>query len=62
MTKPDKDADSKPAPADPDGNVATVDIDVQVIGENTYADVETSVLAVEDTLSTVNTLITAGLA
>jgi hypothetical protein len=49
-------------PIDPDGNVATVDVDVQVVGENTFASVDTSVLAVEDTLSTVNTLITAGLA
>jgi len=49
-------------PIDPDGNVATVDVDVQVLGDNTYASVDTSVLAVEDTLSTVNALITAGLA
>lgn len=33
------------------GNVATFDVDVQVKGENTYADVATSVLAVEDRLS-----------
>jgi hypothetical protein len=62
MTKPDKDANSWPDPVDPDGNVATVDVDVHVVGENTYAEVESSVLAVEDTLSTVNALITAGLA
>lgn len=60
--KPENVDRTKPAPVDPDGNVATVDVDVHVIGENTYATVDTSVLAVEDTLSTVNALITAGLA
>jgi len=37
-----------------DGNVAAVSIDAQAYGENSYVGVETSVLAVEDQLSTVN--------
>jgi hypothetical protein len=61
-TPPDKANKQPPDPVDPDGNVAMVDVDVQVVGENTFASVDTSVLAVEDALSTVNTLITAGLA
>ncbi|UEM24584.1 hypothetical protein JL100_030695 (plasmid) [Skermanella mucosa] len=52
----------KPDPVDLDGNVAKVQIDVLVEGENTYADVGTSVLTVEDTLSTVNASITTGIA
>jgi hypothetical protein len=62
QTRPDKDSDSNPDPVNPNGNVASVDVEVNVLGENTYADVETSVLAVEDALSTVNVLIDAGLA
>jgi hypothetical protein len=61
-TPPDKASKQLPDPVDPDGNVATVDVDVQVVGDNTFASVDTSVLAVEDALSTVNALITAGLA
>jgi hypothetical protein len=47
---------------DIDGNVAMVQADALVEGENTYASVDTSVLAVEDTLSTVNVSITTGIA
>jgi hypothetical protein len=52
--------------ADPDfdisGNIALMDGDVLVEGENTYAGIESSVLTVEDTLSTVSASITAGIA
>jgi hypothetical protein len=61
-TPPDKASNQHFDPPDLDGNVAMVDMDVQVVGDDTYASVDTSVLAVEDTLSTVNALITAGLA
>jgi hypothetical protein len=47
---------------DIDGNVAMVQVDALVEGENTYVSVDTSVLAVEDTLSTVNASITGGIA
>jgi hypothetical protein len=57
--------ESSPADIDDvdiDGNVAMVQADALVEGENTYASVDTSVLAVEDTLSTVNVSITTGIA
>jgi hypothetical protein len=39
-----------------EGNLATFNVDVQAAGENTYADVVTSVLAVEDQLSSVSAI------
>jgi hypothetical protein len=46
---------------DIDGNVAMMQANVLIEGEDTYASVDTSLLAVEDTLSTVNAWITAGI-
>jgi hypothetical protein len=39
-----------------DGNVATLDVDAQVLGENTLVDVLSSVLTIEDQLSTVSAM------
>ncbi len=40
------------APDTPEGNLATLDVDVDVYGENTLADVSADVLSLEDQLST----------
>ncbi|SDB64855.1 hypothetical protein [Belnapia rosea] len=40
------------APGAPEGNLATLDFDVDVYGENTLADVSADVLSLEDQLST----------